>query len=153
MIGSDLGQLNTVRIHMVGGDRIFRQGSTVKRVFRVVQTIAGVVTPVDISTLSIRTVSFRDAQNDQLVMSGTGALEAGLGVGYFSVTIDSDDTEAVDPATFPFLPEVFTIGRETVTWMVLTGVYDVEFYSGSGPELVGCPVEGFWKMRRGVSRP
>lgn len=156
MILSDLATIGTVRVNLVGGDRIFRQGSTIKRVFLV--TVNGV--PADITflptpstvTAGIR-VQYRDKDNDQLIMTGVGTREPSLGTGYFSTTIDSVTTEAVDPAVFPFLTEVVRVGREDLDMFVLTGVYDVEFFDNTTPPaVVGCPVAGFWKMARGVTR-
>lgn len=147
MIASDLGQLQTATVNMVGGDRIFRQGSTIKRVFQVLVNGTG----TDISAFSGR-VQFRDITNTDLIMDGTFALEPSLGTGYFSVTVTAADTEAVDADEFPFLDEDIVVMGQTMPWKVLTGVYDVEFFVSGSPEVVGCPVDGFWKMRRGVTR-
>lgn len=141
LTAADLTTLNSVRVDLVGGDRIMRQGSDIKRVF--ILTIAGV--PQDLTSVTLIAVQYRDINNDALVMTGTGVVETGLGTGYFSANLTNVVTEAVDADTFPFLPETIN-GND---WLVLTGVYDVEFTIGT---TIGCPVEGHWKMRRGVTR-
>ncbi len=152
MITSDLSSLNTVTVDLVGGDRIFRQGSTIKRIYLV--KVAGVATSLTFLTppsanLGIR-CQVRDANNDTLAMSATGTVETGLGTGYFSITFSASDTESVTPAAgFTFVEEEIA-GR---TWLVFNGVYDVEFFDNTAPpEIVGCPVQGKIKMRRGATR-
>lgn len=147
-----IADINTITVDLIDGDRVFRQGSTIRRRFLV--KMNGVA--VDLAQYSPQSATkgvrcqVRDAQNDVLAMTGACQVLSPTTAGIFECVFSSVITEAVTPeAGFMFTSELVN-GR---SWLVFNGVYDVELYDNTTPpELVECPVEGKIKMRRGVTR-